>query len=64
MRDAPEALDYWQRREQIRAHVLAVFWHSVTAAQWDVLKRPDLAQQASRDAADNCKCIGALASKP
>lgn len=63
MRDAKDALDYWQRRELARKHVLSVIWLSITAAQWDILKRPDLAQQASRDAADNCKRIADLASK-
>ena len=63
MRDAKDALDYWQRREQARKHVLSVIWLSIIAAQWDILKRPDLAQQASRDAADTRKRIADLASK-
>lgn len=49
------------RLERIRAHACAVFWLSVTARSHDILKRPDLARQASLDAAANCRCIWALA---
>lgn len=63
MRDSADAIAYAKRREQAELHVLSVIWLSITAAQWDILKRPDLAQQASRDAADNCKRIADLASK-
>ena len=59
--DTPSAQEYALRQRQIAIHALAVFWLSVTAAQHDILKRPDLAQQASRDAADNCQRIGELA---
>ena len=61
--DTPSAQEYALRQRQIKAHTLAVIWLSVTAAQWDTLRRPDLAQQASLDAAANCRCIWAIAGR-
>lgn len=52
--------DKLRERQQL-LHAEAAFWYSIIAVAYDKLGRPDLAQDASRDAAANCRCILALA---
>ena len=62
MRDAKDALDYWQRRELARKHVLAVIWHSITARAADLAGRPADARDASLDAAAHARAVVELST--
>lgn len=55
--DTPAALDYWQRREQARKHVLAVIFKSITARAADLAGRPADARDASLDAAAHARAV-------
>lgn len=64
MRDAKAALDYWQRREQARKHVLSVIFKSIAARSADLAGRPADARDASLDAAAHARAVVDLSINP